>query len=90
LKAGDSPAKRVYSLAKLNGYKATQPAPKETEAEKIARQAKNQEKAGKTISGAPGGESKGGLTPETLANMSPAEFNKLWASGEAKKVIGFQ
>jgi hypothetical protein len=90
LKAGDSPAKRVYSLAKLNGYKAAAPAKVETEAEKIARQAKSQEKAGKTISSLPGGESKGGLTADTLANMSPEAFKKLWDSGEAKALLGWK
>jgi hypothetical protein len=90
LKANDSPAKRVYSLAKLNGYKAAQPKPAETEAEKIARQAKSQEKAGKTISALPGGEAKGGLTAESLANMDPAQFKKLWDSGEAKALLGWK
>jgi hypothetical protein len=90
LKANDSPAKRVYSLAKLNGYKAAAPVVKETEAEKIARQAKSQEKAGKTISSLPGGESKGGLTADTLANMSPEEFKKKWDSGEAKALMGWK
>jgi hypothetical protein len=90
LKANDSPAKRVYSLAKLNGYKAAQPKPAETEAEKIARQAKSQEKAGKTISALPGGEAKGGLTAESLANMDPAQFKKLWDSGEAKALMGWK
>jgi hypothetical protein len=89
LKAGDSPAKRVYALAKENGYKRPA-APKETEAEKIARQAKVQEKAGKTISSLPGGESKGGLTADTLANMSPEEFKKKWDSGEAKALMGWK
>jgi hypothetical protein len=88
LKANDSPAKRVYALAKENGYK--RPAPKETEAEKIARQAKSQEKAGKTISALPGGEAKGGLTAESLANMDPAAFKKLWDSGEAKALMGWK
>jgi hypothetical protein len=88
LKANDSPAKRVYALAKENGYK--RPAPKETEAEKIARQAKSQEKAGKTISALPGGEAKGGLTAETLANTSPDEFLKLWNKGEAKALMGWK
>lgn len=87
LQAGKSPAERVYSLAKLNGYKRPA-APKETEAEKIARQAKNQEKAGKSISDLPGGESKG-LTVEALANMDPKAFQKLWDSGDAKALIGF-
>lgn len=90
LKANDSPAKRVYALAKLNGYKAAAPVKQETEAEKIARQASNQAKAGKTISALPGGESKGGLTAETLANMDPAEFLKSWNSGEAKKLMGWK
>src|SRR6185436_279155 len=50
LQAGKSPAERVYEIAKVHGYKRPAPAvPKETEAEKIARQAKAQEKAGKTI-----------------------------------------
>jgi hypothetical protein len=88
LKANDSPAKRVYALAKENGYKRPA-APKETEAEKITRQAKSQEKAGKTISALPGGEAKGGLTAESLANMEPAAFKKLWDSGEAKKLMGW-
>lgn len=90
LQQGKSPAERVYELAKLAGYKKPAPVVKETEAEKIARQAKNQEKAGKTISSLPGGSSSSGLTHEMLANMSPAEFQKAWASGEAKKVMGFQ
>jgi hypothetical protein len=89
LQAGKSPAERVYSLAKLNGYKRAQPKPVETEAEKIARQAESQKKAGKTISALPGGESKGGLTTETLANTSPEEFLKLWNKGEAKKLMGW-
>jgi hypothetical protein len=89
LQAGKSPAERVYSLAKLNGYKRAQPKPVETEAEKIARQAESQKKAGKTISALPGGESKGGLTAETLANMDPAEFLKMWNKGEAKKLMGW-
>jgi hypothetical protein len=89
LKANDSPAKRVYALAKENGYKRPA-APKETEAEKITRQAKSQEKAGKTISSLPGGESKGGLTAETLANTSPEEFLKLWNKGEAKALMGWK
>ena len=89
LQAGKSPAERAYNLAKLNGYKKAAPtAPKETEAEKIARQAQKQEKAGKTISALSGGESKG-LTPEALANMDPKEFQKLWDKGEAKAVIGW-
>jgi hypothetical protein len=88
LKANDSPAKRVYALAKENGYK--RPAPKETEAEKIARQAKSQEKAGKTISALPGGESKGGLTADMLANMTPEDFKKKWDSGEAKALMGWK
>lgn len=90
LEAGKSPAERVYSLAKLNGYKKPAAVVKETEAEKIARQAKSQEKAGKTISSLPGGESKGGLTAETLANMDPAAFKKAWDSGEAKKLMGWK
>jgi hypothetical protein len=90
LQAGKSPAERVYSLAKLNGYKRAQPKPAETEAEKIARQAESQKKAGKTISALPGGESKGGLTAETLANMDPGAFKKLWDSGEAKALIGWK
>jgi hypothetical protein len=89
LQAGKSPAERVYSLAKLNGYKRAQPKPVETEAEKITRQAESQKKAGKTISALPGGESKGGLTAETLANMDPAEFLKMWNKGEAKKLMGW-
>jgi hypothetical protein len=89
LKSNDSPAKRVYALAKENGYKRPT-APKETEAEKITRQAKVQEKAGKTISSLPGGESKGGLTAETLANTSPEQFKKLWDSGEAKALMGWK
>jgi hypothetical protein len=88
LQAGKSPAERVYSLAKLNGYKKA--APKETEAEKIARQAKNQAKEGKTISSLPGGESSGGLTAESLANMDPLEFKKKWDNGEAKKILGWK
>jgi hypothetical protein len=90
LQAGKSPAERVYSLAKLNGYKRAQPKPVETEAEKIARQAESQKKAGKTISALPGGESKGGLTAETLANMDPAEFLKMWNKGEAKALMGWK
>lgn len=90
LEDGANPAERAYELAKVHGYKKPAPVAKETEAEKIARQAKNQEKAGKTISSLPGGSSSGGLTHETLANMSPAEFQRLWNSGEAKKVMGFQ
>jgi hypothetical protein len=90
LKANDSPAKRVYALAKLDGYKAAAPAKVETEAEKITRQAESQKKAGKTISALPGGESKGGLTAETLANMDPAEFLKKWNSGEAKSLMGWR
>jgi hypothetical protein len=90
LQAGKSPAERVYSLAKLNGYKRAQPKPVETEAEKIARQAESQKKAGKTISALPGGESKGGLTAETLANMEPSEFLKMWNKGEAKALMGWK
>jgi hypothetical protein len=90
LQAGKSPAERVYSLAKLNGYKKATPKPVETEAEKIARQAESQKKAGKTISALPGGESKGGLTAETLANMDPAEFLKMWNKGEAKALMGWK
>jgi hypothetical protein len=90
LQAGKSPAERVYSLAKLNGYKRAQPKPAETEAEKIARQAESQKKAGKTISALPGGESKGGLTAETLANTSPEEFLKMWNKGEAKALMGWK
>jgi hypothetical protein len=89
LQKGLSPAERVYSLAKLNGYKKPAP-PKETEAEKITRQATSQAKAGKTISSLPGGESKGGLTAESLANMDPAQFKKLWDSGEAKALMGWK
>jgi hypothetical protein len=89
LQAGKSPAERVYSLAKLNGYKKATPKT-ETEAEKIARQAESQKKAGKTISALPGGESKGGLTAETLANMDPAEFLKMWNKGEAKALMGWK
>jgi hypothetical protein len=90
LQAGKSPAERVYSLAKLNGYKRAQPKPAETEAEKIARQAESQKKAGKTISALPGGESKGGLTAETLANTSPEEFLKMWNKGDAKALMGWK
>jgi hypothetical protein len=89
LEAGVSPAQRVYNIAKLHGYKKPGP-PKETEAEKIARQAKSQEKAGKTISALPGGEAKGGLTAETLANTSPEEFLKLWNKGDAKALMGWK
>jgi hypothetical protein len=90
LQQGKSPAERVYELAKLAGYKRAAPAKQETEAEKIARQAKSQEKAGKTISSLPGGESKGGLTADSLANMDPMAFKKLWDSGEAKALLGWK
>lgn len=89
LQQGKSPAERVYELAKLAGYKKPAPVKQETEAEKIARQATNQAKAGKTLAALPGGESKGGLTHETLANMAPDEFLKLWNKGDAKKLMGW-
>jgi hypothetical protein len=90
LEDGVSPAQRAYDLAKVHGYRRAQPKPAETEAEKITRQAESQKKAGKTISALPGGESKGGLTAETLANMDPAEFLKMWNKGDAKALMGWK
>lgn len=88
LRQGKSPAAVVYQLAKQRGFKAPKPTPpKETEAEKIARQAKNQEKAGKTISGLSGGEAKE-LTVEALANMDPKAFEKLWKTGKVDEMLG--
>jgi hypothetical protein len=86
LNQGKNPAERIYALAKARGYKAAPPPKTETEAQKVIRQAEGQKKA-TTIANLSGGGPKG-ITVETLANTSQEEFNKMWAKGEAQKILG--
>jgi hypothetical protein len=87
LRAGKSPAERLYAVARQHGYRKAAPAkPQESEAEKISRQAKGQDKAS-SISNLAGSGSKG-LSIETLANVSQAEFNKMFKDGKVQEIMG--
>ena len=92
LRGGKNPAERVYALAKLQGYKRAQAAPaavqKPSEAEVVARQARNQASA-KTIGTLAGG-AESGMSLETLSKLTQSEFNKAWKSGKAQEVMGIE
>lgn len=82
-----NPAERFYAMSKARGFKAPAPTKTETEAEKVARQAKNQQ-SDKSIGKLAGGASKSGLSIEDLANLSQDEFNKKFKDGSAQKILG--
>lgn len=77
--AGVSPAKFVHDLAVSYGFKAAAPDPKTMALpEKLAGIAAAQE-AAKTVGQSQGRAGADALTPEAIALMTPAEFDR-WAS----------
>lgn len=76
---GVSPAQVVHQLAESYGFKAKAPDPNNvTLPDSLARVASAQE-AAKTVGQVPGRSGGDALTPEAIAAMPPAEFER-WAS----------
>jgi hypothetical protein len=75
---GENPAKRIYQLAQVRGYKKATPAPAAPTPEQKMQTLGKGVQASQVTGGAAQG---GGITLEALAaaaDDSPEEFNKLW------------
>ena len=77
---GKSPAQVIYEQAKFYGYSAKVAAPTAQEGNKAIEQIERKQRAmpaARSMSAAGGSSGDAALTPESLANMSDAEFMEL-------------